>query len=134
MKEPRITAGGILIQNGKILLGRRKSDRLYPDIWDIFGGHIEEGECLEETLRRELEEELGIEITKSEFLEKYQDKDPTYGRDYIHNIFIVQDWKGEPFNRNPREHESIAWFAKEECRHLKMYGKVKRIILEKAEF
>lgn len=134
MGEPRRTVGGVLILNHKILLGKRMPDRLYPDIWDIFGGHIEEGEALEETLVRELEEELGIEVVESEFLEQYRDKDPTYGHDYIHNIFIVQKWEGEPYNKNPGEHESLGWFSKEECRHLKMHGEVKRIILEKAEF
>ena len=59
MAEPRRTVGGVLILNHKILLGKRMPDRLYPDIWDIFGGHIEDGETLEETLIRELEEELG---------------------------------------------------------------------------
>jgi len=134
MTEPCRTVGGVLILNHKILLGNRRPGRLYPDIWDIFGGHIEEGESLEETLVRELGEELGIEVVESEFLEQYRDKDPTYGRDYIHNIFIVKEWVGEPYNKNPREHESVGWFSKEECRHLKMHSEVKRIILEKAEF
>lgn len=134
MTEARKTVGGVLILNHKILLGKRMPDRLYPDIWDIFGGHIEKGESLEDTLARELEEELGIEVLESEFLEQYRDKDPTYGLDYIHNIFIVKNWSGEPYNRNPKEHESLGWFSKEECVHLRMHGEVKRIILEKAEF
>lgn len=131
---PRQTCGGILVSNQKILLGKRKEDRLYPDIWDIFGGHIEFGETKEETLIRELEEEIGIKVRKFEFLESYQDKDPTYGIDYIHHIYIVQSWEGTPENKNPREHESIRWFSKDEAKNLKMHGEVKRIILEKVDF
>ena len=131
---PRQTCGGILVSNQKILLGKRKKDRLYPDIWDIFGGHIEFGETKEETLIRELEEEIGIKVKNFEFLESYKDKDPTYGINYIHHIFIVHSWEGIPENKNPREHESIMWFSKDETENLKMHGEVKRIILEKVDF
>ena len=133
-KGPRQTCGGILIQEGKILLSKRKKDRLYPDIWDIFGGHIEENETKEETLRRELEEELGIDPLKFEFMESYQDKDPTFGMDYVHHIFIVHSWEGTPVNRNINEHERIGWFSKSELKDLKMHDEVKRIIFRNIDF
>ncbi len=133
-KCPHHTCGGILIQDGKILLGKRKKDRLYPDIWDIFGGHMEENETKEETLRRELQEELGIEARKLEFLESYQDKDPTFGMDYVHHIFTVHSWEGTPVNRNENEHERIGWFSKSELKNLKMHDEVKRIILRIIDF
>jgi mutator protein MutT len=133
-KKPRQTCGGILLRNGKILLGKRNINRLYPDIWDIFGGHIEQNETKEHTLQRELEEELGIVATSIEFLESYQDKEPTFGYDYLHHIFIVHSWKGEPVNKNTREHEGIGWFSKEEIENLKMHGEVQRIVLEKVDF
>jgi mutator protein MutT len=132
--EPRQTAGGILVKDKKILLGKRKKDRLYPDIWDIFGGHIEPEESEEEAMVRELEEELGIEVKKYEFLESYQDKEPTCGLDYIHHLFIVSSWTGTPFNKNPWEHESIGWFSRKEVDKLKMHEEVRRIILENVGF
>jgi mutator protein MutT len=128
--KPRNTCGGILIKDHKILLGKRRSDRLYPDIWDIFGGHIEIGETNEETLIRELEEEIGIKVKDIEYLKSYQDKDPTYGIDYIHHIYIVNSWDGTPENKNPREHDSIKWFLKSNLKELPMHGEVKRIIME----
>jgi mutator protein MutT len=130
----RETCGGVVVRNGKILLGKRRPDRLYPEIWDIFGGHIEPGETKEETLKRELEEEIGIEVNKYEFLETYQDKDPTYGIDYTHHIFLILSWNGSPENKVPREHESIKWFSKEETEDLKMHGEVKRIVLKNVRF
>jgi mutator protein MutT len=130
----RLTCGGILLSQGRILLGKRRSDRLYPDIWDIFGGHIEEGETKEDTLKRELEEEIGIIVRDFEFIEIYQDQDPTYGIDYIHHIYLVRSWDGTPENRVPREHEEIRWFTKEETMGLPMHGEVRRIILEHVDF
>ena len=49
--------GGILIQNGKILLQRSKNDD-----YAIIGGHVTSMETSEETLRREFEEELHAKI------------------------------------------------------------------------
>ncbi len=81
-----------------------------------------------------MEEELGIKAGKIEFLDSYQDKEPTLGLDYVHHIFIVHSWKGEPSNMNIREHESISWFEKNDIKVLKMHGEVKRIILEQVDF
>jgi len=53
--------GAILIQGGTLLLGRRASHlRSYPDCWDIVGGHVEAGETFEQTLVREVKEEIGV--------------------------------------------------------------------------
>src|SRR5579859_7125320 len=52
---------GLIIQANKILLGRRSPTRMaYPNVWDVFGGHMEPGERHSHTLVRELQEELGI--------------------------------------------------------------------------
>ncbi|UCF08456.1 MAG: NUDIX hydrolase [Thermoplasmata archaeon] len=131
---PRITVGGVLIQNHKILLGKRRPDRLYPDIWDIFGGHVEPYETFEEALIRELEEELGVMVAGTKFIASYQDRDPTFGYDYLHHIYLIISWKGEPYNKNPMEHEDIGWFSRAECAHLKMHGAVQNIVMEKVDF
>jgi 8-oxo-dGTP diphosphatase len=58
-EEPKVGVGALVLQNGKILLVRRK----YPPSkgrWSIPGGHVELGESVLETAARELEEETGI--------------------------------------------------------------------------
>ncbi len=58
--EPRIGVGALVIESGKILLVKRK----YPPSrgkWSIPGGHVELGESILETARRELKEETGVE-------------------------------------------------------------------------
>ena len=56
--------GGLIVQSDRILLGHRSERRaFYPNVWDVFGGHMEPGEQPEETLVREIQEELGITPT-----------------------------------------------------------------------
>ena len=50
----------ILNQQGHLLVQKRAPDRkLFPNCWDIIGGHVEAGETLTATLAREIHEETG---------------------------------------------------------------------------
>lgn len=58
----------IISSDRKILMGRKDPAKggVYPDVWHIPGGGIEEGESLEEAARREGLEEVGIDLTDTE--------------------------------------------------------------------
>ena len=60
----RNSARGILIENGRILLVHRikNIDGVTKEYYVIPGGGIEEGEDIETTTKRELMEEVGIEV------------------------------------------------------------------------
>ena len=61
-------AVGILIQNdGAFLLTSRPEGKPYAGYWEFPGGKLEAGETVEQALLRELQEELGIAIQKTEF-------------------------------------------------------------------
>jgi 8-oxo-dGTP diphosphatase len=48
---------------GRIFFQKRSATRkLFPNTWDVVGGHVEAGESLEDTLRREVEEETGWQL------------------------------------------------------------------------
>ena len=56
-------AVGILIRtNGDFLLTSRPPGKAYEGYWEFPGGKIEQGETVEQALRRELQEEIGITI------------------------------------------------------------------------
>jgi 8-oxo-dGTP diphosphatase len=56
-------AVGVLIRaDGAFLLTSRPAGKAYAGYWEFPGGKLEEGESVEQALRRELHEELGIEI------------------------------------------------------------------------
>ncbi len=54
----RIGVFGVIIENGKVLLGRRRD----IDWWNLPGGGMELGETVDEALRREVLEETGLEV------------------------------------------------------------------------
>ncbi len=62
--------GARIVQHHTLLLGQRSPTRtLYPNVWDMIGGHIKPGEQPEQTLIRELREELGIVPTQGRQVE-----------------------------------------------------------------
>ncbi|WP_327350721.1 NUDIX hydrolase [Streptomyces sp. NBC_01304] len=55
----------VLNQDGKAFAQRRSPDRrLFPDCWDVVGGHVEPGETLLDALAREVEEETGWQLRR----------------------------------------------------------------------
>ena len=57
-----VAVGLVFDEGGEVLIQRRREDGLLGGLWEFPGGKREEGEALEATCRRELQEELGIEV------------------------------------------------------------------------
>jgi len=109
MKSSIACCGGILYRDGKILLGLRSEERSsFPGVWDIIGGRQELGETIEETLERELEEELGITSIVWDHLETIHISDKSNILEC--HIYLVSQWSGIPENKEPHEHQKIEWF------------------------
>lgn len=63
----RVAAAIIMDGHGHVLIAKRKADAHLSGLWEFPGGKCEERETLEACLRRELREELSIEITTPAF-------------------------------------------------------------------
>lgn len=67
-RQPVDVAVGVLIEpsfegrEGRFLLTSRPQGKVYAGHWEFPGGKLEPGESVEQALRRELREELGVEI------------------------------------------------------------------------
>jgi 8-oxo-dGTP diphosphatase len=62
-RQPVDVAVGVLIDGqGRFLLTSRPEGKVYAGCWEFPGGKVEAGETIEQALRRELQEELGITI------------------------------------------------------------------------
>jgi mutator protein MutT len=110
MKHEVVAA--LIIQSQRILLGQRAADRaFYPGVWDVFGGHMDHGEKQEQTLVRELQEELGITPTKWTYLETMKISLQEASDSLIVHLYLVTAWEGTPQNLQLDEHSVIGWFS-----------------------
>ncbi len=86
--DKRISSRAIIIEDNKVLLMfRRKNNKEY---YVIPGGGLEENETLEENVKRELKEEMGVDIEIVKFLKKSE-----YEND-ISNYFLCNIINGRP--------------------------------------
>ncbi|CAM4308997.1 Nudix family hydrolase [Kerstersia similis] len=100
-------AVGVLVRpDGCVLLDQRPADKSWAGWWELPGGKIEAGETVLQALARELQEELGIHVTRSY---------PwvTYIHEYPHatvrlSFCRVEHWEGEP---RPEERQTLGWFT-----------------------
>lgn len=119
-------ARAIILKNGKILLGKRlKKDPFYGQ-WCTFGGRSKTGETAEETLKRELYEELGIGILNPRFITVIEYKLPKTSDKLRQHFFVVKHWRGKVTNKS--EHIEIKWFSLNELKDLALGRVVKRVI------
>ena len=97
-------AVGVLMQGEKFLLTSRPEGKVYAGYWEFPGGKLEAGESVEQALRRELQEELGITIGQAQVW-KTQMVDYPHALVRLH-FCKVWEWQGE---LQMREAQSHAW-------------------------
>jgi 8-oxo-dGTP diphosphatase len=95
MSEARVGVGVFIFKNGKFLVGHRGGSHA-SGTWALPGGHLEFGESFEQTARREIAEENGLEIENIRFGAVTNDVFSEENKHYI-TIWMISDWKsGEP--------------------------------------
>lgn len=108
----------VLHAEGRVLLCHRRADRSwYPDVWDLPGGHVEDGETAPSALARELAEELGVRIPPPDGAPLV---DGVFGGDTHMMIWAIDGWRGQPVNRAVDEHDRIGWFEAAELANLEL--------------
>ena len=98
-------AVGILLQtDGQFLLTSRPAGKVYAGYWEFPGGKLEAGESVEQALRRELQEELGITIGA---VQPWKVELVDYPHSLVRLHFCkIGDWTGE---LQMLEGQSFAW-------------------------
>ena len=107
------TVGALFIRpDGKVLLGlRAPTKKVWPGHWDTIGGHVEDGESLEEALVREAREEVGVMPVEFSLIATVRERRPDLYGDALHHIYAVTHWQGgEPANVCD-EHTELKWFG-----------------------
>jgi 8-oxo-dGTP diphosphatase len=100
----QVAVGVLVRHDGAFLLTSRPEGKAYAGYWEFPGGKLEAGETIEQALRRELQEEIGITIHNCTLWK-------TERIDYPHalvqlNFCKVTQWTGE---LQMLESQSFAW-------------------------
>jgi ADP-ribose pyrophosphatase YjhB (NUDIX family) len=104
---PGVGCGAAILRDGRLLLVKRRKP---PEAgcWSLPGGKIDFGERVEAAVRREIREEVGVEVALGPMLGLAE----MIGLDdqhWVSPIYRADIVAGEPFNREPGKHEAILW-------------------------
>jgi len=107
MEIIHVVVGVIINNKNQILIAKRASHQHQGNKWEFPGGKVENEESPTEALKRELKEELGIEIQSAIDLtnisHQYADKTVRL------EVFEVRDWQGDV---EGREGQPLRWVEK----------------------
>jgi 8-oxo-dGTP diphosphatase len=96
----------VIKKDNKFMIARRSSQKDLPGFWEYPGGKVEDGESDQEALKRELQEEFGIQININQFLtnsfyryEKFNINLRAYLVEHISGDFMLKD------------HDQVEWIT-----------------------
>ena len=101
-----VVACALVDVDGRVLLAQRPADKALGGLWEFPGGKLEPGERPEESLIRELDEELGIEV-KAPCLAPLTFASHSYPDFHLlMPLYICRKWSGTVA---AREGQALAW-------------------------
>jgi len=112
-----VAACALIDADRRVLLAQRPEGKAMAGLWEFPGGKIEPGETPEETVIRELREELGVE-TKVECLAALTFASHTYERFHLlMPLYVCRRFQGTP---HPHEGQAIKWVRPQRLRDYPM--------------
>jgi 8-oxo-dGTP diphosphatase len=100
----------LIVKDGKVLVCQRTRHQTMPLKWEFPGGKIEEGEQPRDALRRELDEELGIDAEIGQEVSRIVHEYPGGGSVEL-RFFLVYQYRSELENKIFRD---VQWAAPSE--------------------
>lgn len=111
MKDPRplVGIGIIILKDNKVLLLKRKGSH-GTGTWAFIGGHLEQGETVEEGAKREVTEEVGVTIKNLKRAGYTEDFFKDEEKHYITLFIIAEIDRGKVKNMEPEKSTEVKWF------------------------
>lgn len=101
-----VAAAALVDADGRVLLAQRPAGKAMAGLWEFPGGKVEAGERPETALIRELQEELGIDVTEA-CLAPLTFASHAYETFHLlMPLYVCRRWKGEMV---AREGQGLAW-------------------------
>ena len=111
--EPKPTlqvAVGVILREGELFIAKRQGDQHLAGLWEFPGGKVEAGETVLDALKRELHEELGIDvISAAPLIEQRHEYDI---RTVVLDCWLVTEFSGEAHGK---EGQPTRWVKIGEC-------------------
>jgi 8-oxo-dGTP diphosphatase len=102
--ERQVVVGAAIVRDGRVLAARRTAPASAAGRWEFPGGKVEPGETEADSLVREVEEELGLQIRVERWLAGAE----PIGDHYLLKVAVAAIEAGEPA---PTEHDAVRWLA-----------------------
>ena len=111
--QESIVVAAVIRRDGKLLVGLRPPMKRHGGMWEFPGGKLDEGETLASAARRELREELDLEVVAvGETRLVVRDPGSPFA---IH--FVEVEVQGTPI---PHEHAELRWCSPEELTGMRL--------------
>jgi 8-oxo-dGTP diphosphatase len=107
--SPTTVVAAVIRKEGRYLLTRRAPGAANAGLWEFPGGKVEDGETPEQSLIREIREELGIRIDVGSLLATIEH--PHAGRP-VRLLFYAA--AGDTGAMRLRDHDTVAWASRED--------------------
>ena len=112
-----VAACALVDPDGRVLIAQRPEGKPMAGLWEFPGGKVEEGETPEDTIIRELREELAIAVTKP-CLAPLTFASHNYREFHIlMPLFVCRRWQGSPV---AQEFQQLKWVRPNRLREYPM--------------
>jgi len=108
-QNKRLIAAAVIEKDGKVLIAQRAKRDAFFGKWEFPGGKVEEGETLHECLKREIREELNIDVEVGEYICSTSFSTRKYM--FEMSVFRVKKYHGDI---QLKEHSAIEWLSPQE--------------------
>ena len=128
-ERPLVGVGGVVIAENRVLLIRRGGPPLEGE-WSIPGGILELGEALRDGVRRELQEETGLDVRVGDLIEAFERIMPDANGKWRYH-FVILDYLCEAMSgvaRAGSDVVDVAWSFEEELLRFSLTPAAMRVI------
>jgi len=101
-----VVACALIDPDGRVLLAQRPPGKAMGGLWEFPGGKVDSGETPEDTLIRELREELGITVKEACLAPFTFASHPYQDFHLLMPLYVCRRWDGRP---QALEHSALKW-------------------------
>lgn len=117
MKTVLVSAIALIDADGRVLLAQRPEGKDMAGMWEFPGGKVEPGELPDAALRREIKEELNLDLCES-CLHPLTFVSHEYERFHLLMLlYVCRNWEGIP---QAMEGQKVGWYRPDQMRALPM--------------